>query len=70
MIKQLHLRRYNVGAIYWSNAPTDEKIDNFRWDERFEFNNPISEDKDEIIKKIRELAYKFSRLIVTRSYHQ
>ena len=72
MIRELRLRAYNVAAVFFSNAYSEDaaEISLLDWDERLLMDNPEAELDAVIQSQIKQLAKEFAQLLVTRAAQQ
>jgi hypothetical protein len=69
MIEHGHKRKYNIGAIFWSNSDNQEagKISTLNWEERFFLSNPFTTDEETWRMQVDDLAREFAELILRRA---
>lgn len=72
MIRELRLRAYNVAAVFFSNAYTNEaaEISLLDWDERLWIENPVRVSDKAIHAQIARQANEFANLLIARAMLQ
>ncbi|MFK2902988.1 hypothetical protein ISP17_03365 [Dyella ginsengisoli] len=72
MVEELKSRMYNVAGVFWSNDYGHESraISALQWQERFWINNPIRQNEEAISNHLREQAYRFADMLISRSHNR
>jgi hypothetical protein len=74
MIKNGHMKFYNVTGIFWSNSiannqSQNSKISLLSWDERLIIQNPLSDDNTQIEKQLNDIAENIVTLLANRTHN-
>lgn len=72
MMEELKSRMYNVAGVFWSNDYSQEssEISKLHWQERLWINNPTLQNEEAIANQLRNVAYRFSEMLISRAHSQ